>query len=746
MRGSAVRSADDSQLIHPIQAEPKMLNRLKTIAACAAAVVIAGCGGGGNDQAAGYTVDSGAAQKGPLAQGSAVFVNELTAATLQPNGKEYTFRTSNNLGAFSTAGITFTTNYLSTMAWGYYFDEITGKQSTDVVALTGLSQIGTNYDTVINVNALSSMAVNRITALVTKTSPLTFTAARLQAQKDLLGAFYIYNGASILTGATVNNIAQPANLTALDLSKNRPGDQMLAAVSGVVMTAGANGNGVNTLLSQIAVDLGDDGLLNNSPNYTPSVSTQLCAAAAVTDFGVVAANLNRVYGSSYTAATLSQWVDTSGCVDKVIDKNKFAAADVVVALGVESKGPAYIAGPDDIRQCFSVGGVKPGATAKLYYKGSTTAVLGTQKAALGDSLFLGITAGSVGTYSAFIHRSAPTSSGVCPTTAPTSELARVMQYRSAFGSGTVAVSTLAGSGQGSWENGTGASASFNIPQGVAVGANGVVYVADFFNSAIRKITPAGAASTLAENVYRPIGVAVDGKGVVYFADIVNHVVRKVSADGTVSILAGSGTKGSADGTGASASFNNPSGIAVDANGVVYVADAFNHKIRKITASGVVSTLAGSGAEGSADGSASSASFSTPTGVAVSANGVVYVADMYNHKIRKITAAGVVTTIAGSGAGGSSEGAGASASFLYPTGIAIDTYGVVYVADTYNQKIRKITAAGVVSTIAGSGSQGSRDGDGANASFLYPKAVAVDASGTLYVADTNNHKIRKITPQ
>jgi sugar lactone lactonase YvrE len=120
--------------------------------------------------------------------------------------------------------------------------------------------------------------------------------------------------------------------------------------------------------------------------------------------------------------------------------------------------------------------------------------------------------------------------------------------------------------------------------------------------------------------------------------------------------------------------------------------------------------------------------------------------MYNHKIRKITAAGVVTTIAGSGAGGSSEGAGASASFLYPTGIAIDTYGVVYVADTYNQKIRKITAAGVVSTIAGSGSQGSRDGDGANASFLYPKAVAVDASGTLYVADTNNHKIRKITPQ
>ncbi len=645
-----------------------MLKTLTALAAISAAVLIAGCGGGGQDQAVGYTVDSGAAQKGPLAQGSAVFVNELSGVTFQPNGKGYTFSTNDNLGAFSTAGIRFGTAYLSTLASGYYFNEITGAQSTDIVNLRGLSHVGTGYDTVINVNALSSMAVNRIIKLATVAPKLSFAVARAQAQRELLAAFYIYNGTAVLNGATVAGVAQPANLTALDLSKGRAGDQILAAMSGVVMTAGANGNGVNTLLSQIAVDLGDDGLLNNSPNYTPSVSTQLCVAAAATDFDVVAGNLNRVYGTNYATADLSQWVDTSGCVDQVINKYKFSAADVLVALGVESKGPAYIAGPDDVGQCFSVGGGTSGATSKLYYKGSTTAVTGTQKAALGDSLILGITAGSAGTYSAFIHRSAPTSSGACPITAPTSGLVRVMKYRSRYGSGTVEVSTLAAGGALDSANGGGANADFNRPYGVAVDALGFVYVADTFNRYIWRITPAGVVNVLGDknDFIRPTGVAVDANGVVYVADAGGHTIRKIAANGVVTTLAGSEAQGGADGTGASASFSNPFGVAVDTKGNVYVADAGNNKIRKVTADGNVTTLAGSGAQGSADGTGVSASFQALQGVAVNAKGVVYVSDL-GSKIRKITAAGIVSTVAGTGNQGFRDGTGASALFHWPTG-------------------------------------------------------------------------------
>jgi hypothetical protein len=407
------------------------MTKFGLVATCAAAVLLAGCGGGQDTEAAGYTVDGGIAQKGPLAQGSVVTVDELSSTTLLPTGKEYTFRTLNNLGTFFTTGIAFGSRHLSTLAQGYYFNEITGAQSTDIVVLSGLSQIGTGGDSVINVNALSSMAVNRVIKLATATPKITFAAARAQAQRELLAASYIYNGTGILTGTTVANVAQPANLTALDLSKSRAGDQMLAAMSGVVMTAGANGNGVNTLLSQIAVDLGDDGLLNNSVNYTTSVSSQLCAAAAATDFSIVAANLNRVYGSTYTAANLSQWVDTSGCVDKVINKYKFTATNV--AVGTESKSPAYIAGPDDVGQCLSVGSVSTGATAKLYYKGATTAVAAMQKVALGDSLTVGIAATSLGSFAGFIQRSAPSANGACPTTVPASGTARVQKYTVVLG-------------------------------------------------------------------------------------------------------------------------------------------------------------------------------------------------------------------------------------------------------------------------------------------------------------------------
>jgi ATP-dependent protease HslVU (ClpYQ) peptidase subunit len=212
----------------------------------------------------------------------------------------------------------------------------------------------------------------------------------------------------------------------------------------------------------------------------------------------------------------------------------------------------------------------------------------------------------------------------------------------------------------------------------------------------------------------------------------------------VSTFAGSGIAGATDGSGIGASFNYPRGVTVDASGNIYIADNGNNKIRKITSSGVVSTLAGNGNIGAADGNGTTASFSTPDAVAVDASGNVYVADEVNNKIRKITPSGVVSTLAGSGTTASTDGIGIAASFNHPGGIAIDVSGNVYVTEFITNKIRKISQAGVVATLAGSGANGSADGIGSVASFSSPVGVTVDDLGNVYVADDGNNKIRKIT--
>jgi sugar lactone lactonase YvrE len=307
------------------------------------------------------------------------------------------------------------------------------------------------------------------------------------------------------------------------------------------------------------------------------------------------------------------------------------------------------------------------------------------------------------------------------------------------------------------------SAAFSTPEGVAVDAAGNLYVADTGNHTIRKITPAGVVSTLAGlagssgsadgtgsaarfNV--PRGLAVDAAGNVYVADTFNETIRKITPAGVASTLAGlAGNGGSADGTGSAARFSGPSGVAVDAAGNVYVADTFNQTIRKITPAGDVTTLAGlAGSAGSIDGTGSAARFNTPRRVAADAVGNVYVAEL-NHVIRRITPAGVVSTLAGlAGVVGSADGTGSAARFADPQGVAVDAADNVYVADTANNTIRKITPAGVVTTLAGlAGSSGSSDGTGSAARFTSPRGVAVDAAGNVYVADRNNGAIRKITP-
>jgi len=329
-----------------------------------------------------------------------------------------------------------------------------------------------------------------------------------------------------------------------------------------------------------------------------------------------------------------------------------------------------------------------------------------------------------------------------------------------------------GGGPGS-ADGTGTEASFSYPRGVATDNAANVYVADSSNNTIRKITPAGVVTTLAgtagvagtadgtgaaASFNYPQGVATDSAGNVYVADSLNGTIRKITPEGVVTTLAGTAeVAGSSDGVGAAASFNFPSGVAADSVGNVYVADSNNNTIRKITPAGVVTTLAGTaGVAGSADGTGASASFHSPRGVATDNAGNVYVADYYNHTIRKITPAGVVTTLAGMAVViGSADGIGVVASFNSPQGVATDSAGNVYVADTINHTIRKITPAGVVSTLAGTaGVAGSADGVGAGASFNFPLSVATDSAGNVYVLDvifnqriggTGGAIIRKITP-
>lgn len=241
----------------------------------------------------------------------------------------------------------------------------------------------------------------------------------------------------------------------------------------------------------------------------------------------------------------------------------------------------------------------------------------------------------------------------------------------------------------------------------------------------------------------PMGVAMDSAGQVFVADQDNDCVRVISGH-EVATLAGSGLYGFLDGAAATARFRGPAGVAVDAKGNVYVADHANHRIRVVSGN-VVSTLAGSGLVGLLDGAAATAKFNSPSSVAVD-KGKVYVADYANHCIRVVSgnpATGYsVDTLAGSGLYGFQDGPAASARFRYPNGVAVDSAGKVYVADMYNHRIRVIVG-NMVSTLAGSGTPGLKDGAGGSAQFDGPTGVAVDSAGTVYVADKHNDRIRVI---
>jgi len=301
---------------------------------------------------------------------------------------------------------------------------------------------------------------------------------------------------------------------------------------------------------------------------------------------------------------------------------------------------------------------------------------------------------------------------------------------------------------------------FSFADGITVDGSGNLYVTDFNSNTVRSFTggllktiagnPAVAGSTdgpvSSASFDGPDGIGMDKAGNLYLADFYNCTIRKISTTGTVSTLAGlTGVTGSANGTGSAAQFIYPNKLALDGSGNIYVADSGNNTIRKVTSTGTVTTIAGlAGVTGSANGTGTAALFNWPQAIAPDGNGNLYVSDCYNCTIRKISATGSVSTIAGSpGQAGNANGTGNAARFYQPEGLAVDGSGNIYIADNGNYTIRKITSLGVVTLLAGNpGVSGTLDGTGTSANFYGPDGLTLDGSGNLYVTD--NYAIRKVS--
>ncbi len=329
------------------------------------------------------------------------------------------------------------------------------------------------------------------------------------------------------------------------------------------------------------------------------------------------------------------------------------------------------------------------------------------------------------------------------------------------------ISTVAGNPTAGFagDNGPAISALLQEADGVAIDSSGNLYIADYYNDLIRKVS-GGVITAFAGRVvsgfggdngpatsallYESIGVALDSSGNVYIADNGNNRIRKVS-NGTITTFAGNGTAGYGGDGGAatSAELDDPNGIAVDSAGNVYIADRGNNRVRKVSPSGTITTFAGNGTAAYAGdlGPATSAELNFPEAVAVDSAGNVYITDAHNQRVRKVSA-GVITTIAGNGTAGYSgdNGPATSAEVDVPIGIAVDSSGNIYFADEANAVVR-IISNGMINTIAGTGTAGF-SGDGAVATTAQldnPFAVAVDASGNVYVGDSRNNRIRMLTP-
>jgi hypothetical protein len=420
--------------------------------ALALSAALVGCGGG-SDEPSVFFADSGVAQKGPLVQGSLVTVNELSATNkyLQ-NGKSYSFQVADKLGRFNVTGVPFGSSYLLTTAKGYFFNELGGDISDTEVTLHGLSSIVPGQANTINVNVLSSFTMGRTLSLLSASgTPPTFAAARDKAQSELLENFFIYNQDNIFGTKVVNSVRQPSEFTNLNLGTQRVGDQVLAAYSAVLMQIQNSVVNLSTFIAEVQTDLIHDGVINgaslvptynvsssSSPTHLSSTSTKslFCSAFRSTNFQLAATTLNGFYGTSFTRADLAQWVDTSGCVDQVINRYKFVKTDV--ARGAPGKSPVYMASAKDVGKCVLIGASAPLSTSALYYKdainpsqiSSEWSRNGTPiMVKSGDSFVVATTSNYSGSYSTYLQRFNPTQ-GSCLRGSRTDGLANLIKFTS----------------------------------------------------------------------------------------------------------------------------------------------------------------------------------------------------------------------------------------------------------------------------------------------------------------------------
>ena len=323
----------------------------------------------------------------------------------------------------------------------------------------------------------------------------------------------------------------------------------------------------------------------------------------------------------------------------------------------------------------------------------------------------------------------------------------------------IRVETLAGDGLAGFADGPGRQARFHTPWGVVADPAGNVYVADSGNHRIRRIAPDGTVTTVAgcgepglvdgaadEAMFRwPRALARDAAGILYIADTTNHCIRKITRDGQVTTFSGAGVAGFLDGPRADARFNLPNGVAVAPDGALYVADAVNVRVRRVSPGGTVTTYAGEGVLGYADGCSQDARFTSPRAIAIDTAGILYVSDVGNSRVRKVNKAGTVFLLAGNGRGRCIDGPGPHASFREPCGLAVDADGNVYVADTDNHCLRLIGDDAMVDTLTGDGHAlpDLVDGPGPAARFNTPTGLCLGPAGELYVADAKNHCIRRV---
>lgn len=316
----------------------------------------------------------------------------------------------------------------------------------------------------------------------------------------------------------------------------------------------------------------------------------------------------------------------------------------------------------------------------------------------------------------------------------------------------VTVSTLAGSGTAGWVDGPGATAQFDLPKGITFDGSGNVYVTEWGGGGrVRQIDPAGTVSTLVGPGFlsSPNDIAFDpsANNFLFIADWGSHRVKHTDATGNVTIIAGSGAAGYLDGPAATAQFSLPSGIAVDGAGNVFVTEFGNHTVRKIDmATGMVSTVAGNGTPGCVNGNGTAARFTNPTGITVDGAGNLFVADWGNQVVRKIDPSGNVTTVSGiCGVSGAVNSTLAASTFNLPHGLFVDAASNIYIAESSNHWMRKIDVNNnQVTTYAGTGIQGFADGPAATSQFYTPFRITGDCAGKIYIADTDNHRIRLIT--